>query len=297
MTFVTSRQVRELRDRVPGTVLLDVRIPEDFAAAHLATAVNACVFQVSFLDDVRRLVPDPTTPLVVYGTNSSSLESTEATQRLAQAGYTQVHNFPGGLEEWRRDGLPTLGDGPRPEPPPLDGLIPVDLAESRVEWTGRNLLNKHWGTVALSKGALLFRQGWLTGGELVVDMTSIACTDLADAALNRILIEHLKSPDFLDVARHPEARLSIRDVAPVPGGHPGAPNLQLACDFTLRGITRRLTVIAVAGRTPEGRVAAQAVFSFDRTEWGSAYGSGRFFRSLGRHLVNDLVELQVRLLA
>jgi ABC-type phosphate transport system auxiliary subunit len=58
-----------------------------------------------------------------------------------------------------------------------------------------------------------------------------------------------------------------------------------------------LVVLAVAGRTPEGRVAAQATLVFDRTEFGSTYGSARFFQSLGRHLVNDQVEIQVRLVA
>ena len=42
--------------------------------------------------------------------------------------------------------------------------------------------------------------------------------------------------------------------------------------------------------------AAQAVFAFDRTVWGSIYGSGKFFQRLGMHLVNDLIEVQVRLL-
>ena len=65
----------------------------------------------------------------------------------------------------------------------------------------------------------------------------------------------------------------------------------------MRGITRELPIVAVGGRTPEGRLAVQAVFAFDRTDFGSAYGSGRFFRNLGKHLVNDLVEIQVRLVA
>lgn len=74
-------------------------------------------------------------------------------------------------------------------------------------------------------------------------------------------------------------------------------NLQILGGLTLRGITREIPILAVGGRTPEGRVGIQAVFSFNRTDFGSAYGSGRHFRSLGKHLVNDLVEIQVRLMA
>ena len=45
----------------------------------------------------------------------------------------------------------------------------------------------------------------------------------------------------------------------------------------------------------DGRPAAQATFSFDRTLWNVLYGSGRWFHRLGGHLVNDLVEIQVRI--
>lgn len=297
MSFVTTRQVQDLRNRQPAAVVIDVRIPEDFAVDHIPGALNLCVFEVGFSEQVRRLVPDFAQPIVVYGFGSPSLESTEAARRLQEAGYLAVHNFPGGLAEWKLDGLPTLGDGPRAPAPELNGQVPVDLTETRIEWTGRNLLNRHVGTVGLKSGFLVFERDWLTGGELVIDLATLRCTDLTDPMLNAQLIAHLRSPDFLDATRHPEARLVIRRTAAVPGGRPGTPNLQMLCDLTLRGITRQIPAVAVAGRTPEGRIAAQAALAFDRTDWGSAYGSGKFFQSLGRHLVNDLIEIQVRLVA
>lgn len=298
MNFVTTRQVRDLLAGPSPACLLDVRIPEEHAAAHLAGSVNACVFELSFLDQVRRLTPDPARPVVVYGFGLSSLESTEATRQLAAAGYTAVYNFPGGLEEWRGEGLPTHGTGSSESSGPIVEVTrPLDLAETRVEWTGRNLLNRHTGQIPVKSGFLEFRGGWMTGGEVVLDVEGVTCTDLADPAQNAQLVAHLRSSDFLDARRHPEARLVIRQVAPAPQGRPGIPNLQVAAELTLRGLTRPLGFPVIAGRTPDGRVGAQAVFALDRTEWGSAYGSGRFFRSLGRHLVNDLVEIQVRLLA
>ena len=47
--------------------------------------------------------------------------------------------------------------------------------------------------------------------------------------------------------------------------------------------------------TPEGKFAAQASFAIDRTLWEVLYGSGKYFRNLGGHLVNDLIELQLRI--
>lgn len=277
--------------------MLDVRTPEEYAKAHLAGALNACVFEVSFVEQVRRLVPDFATPLVIYGEGPQSLESTEAVRQLTQAGYTWLVNFAGGLLEWRADGLPTLGEHPRGATEVRNGPVPIDLTESRAEWFGRNLLNRHHGTVGFRSGSLVFADDWLVGGEFVIDMNSIQCTDLVDRAAQDGLIRHLRSPDFFAIDAFPEARLVIKKVSPVPGGRPGVPNLQLQCEFTLRGVTRELGMSVAAGRTPDGRLGAQAVLAFDRTDFGSAYGSSRFFQGLGRHLVNDLVEIHVRLLA
>ena len=54
-------------------------------------------------------------------------------------------------------------------------------------------------------------------------------------------------------------------------------------------------IVATTGLTPEGKPAAQATLALDRTAWGSIYGSARFFQRLGMHLVNDFVDLQLRM--
>jgi hypothetical protein len=49
----------------------------------------------------------------------------------------------------------------------------VDLRESRIEWTGRNLLNSHHGVIGLKEGSLEYEHGRLTGGKFVIDMNAI----------------------------------------------------------------------------------------------------------------------------
>jgi hypothetical protein len=53
--------------------------------------------------------------------------------------------------------------------------------------------------------------------------------------------------------------------------------------------------LATSGVTPDGKAAAQAVFSFDRTRWKVLYGSGRFCHRLGMNLVNDLIEFEIKI--
>lgn len=278
-------------------VLLDVRLEDDFATSHLPAARNACVFKMSFLEDVAGLGLRADDPVVVYGFGGGSHESRVAAEKLVQAGFTKVSEFRDGLPAWRAAGQPVEGAGMSPATGSLQGTVPVDLAESRVEWTGRNLLNRHAGSVAIQSGQLSFDHGSLVGGEFVLDLNALTCGDIADSALNRLLIEHLKSDDFLDAAQFPEARFQIHQVRPVPDGGAGRPNLRIAGSLTLRGQVKPLEFLATTGWTPQGRFAAQAVLTFDRTAWGSIYGSGKFFQRLGMHLVNDLIEVQVRLLA
>ena len=94
---------------------------------------------------------------------------------------------------------------------------------------------------------------------------------------------------------YPEGRFVITSTESVRQATPGAPNLKLQGELTLKNVTLPVEFLATAGMTPEGKSAAQASFAIDRTLWEVLYGSGKYFRNLGGHLVNDLIELQLRI--
>ena len=110
-----------------------------------------------------------------------------------------------------------------------------------------------------------------------------------------MLIDHLASDDFFDSARFPEARYVIREGRFGPEATPGAAELAVHGDLTLKDVTAPLAFAAAAGVAPDGTVGAQATVAFDRTLWNVQYGSGRLFRRLAGHLVNDEIELRLRL--
>src|SRR5207248_409184 len=137
-----------------------------------------------------------------------------------------------------------------------------------------------------SAGKVEFHDGLPVRGEAALDMRRITNSDLAGSELHDVLIRHLESDDFFDVAQFPEAHFSF-DKAVRCSDHPGCRNLKLEGQLTLRGISRPLVVEAAAGITPEGKAALQSTFLLKRTDWGVLYGSGSFFRRLAGHLVND----------
>lgn len=162
----------------------------------------------------------------------------------------------------------------------------IDIEKSFVNWTGRNLLNKHTGKIGICSGELAFIQGSVIGGRIVLNPAELSCDDL-EGEMHDVLIAHLKSHDFLDVEKYPEIRVEIT----------GGGGDLIHADLTVKGVTQHVTIPIAAGLTPEGLPAAQGVLSIDRTEWNILYGSKRFFHRLAGHMVNDTIEIEVRIVA
>lgn len=276
--------------------LLHVLPPEIFAAAHLPGSVNACVYETAFLDKVRELGVAPAAPLVVYGAGEGSLDAITAAAKLRGAGYTHVEAFEGGLSAWNAAGLPLEGTGHLPEPPVPDGAYTVDTAESVIRWTGRNLFNHHSGTVRLAGGEIRVQQGRLTGARFTIDMASIACEDLTDPGMNAMLLAHLHTTDFFDTAHHPTAAFNATTAEPIHACTDGTPNYLLHGTFTLRGISHPLEFpVLIAAKDDARHLTGQGVLALDRTAYGSQYGSGKLFRFLGPHIVNDHIHLHFKI--
>ena len=127
-------------------------------------------------------------------------------------------------------------------------------------------------------------------------MNSIACEDLDDSALNAMLVAHLRTTDFFDVERHPTAEFVANAAEKITAGTDGTPNYSMRGTFTLRGITRPLEFPVLFATSDDARhLTAQGQFELDRTGYGSQYGSGKLFRFLGKHLVNDHIHFHVKI--
>lgn len=289
--------VARLADQNPP-ILIDVLPEEEFGLVHLPGAKNACVYNVTFLDDVAKLVPDRAKSVVLYGSSALSLASTTAAEKLVAAGYGALVDYRGGIEDWLSAGHPTEGNrsDEKPESKLRDGMHEIDRETSKVEWTGRNLTGAHSGILKLSDGSIEVAGGQPLRGSFTLDMNSIANADIEDGDMRQLLIEHLKSDDFFDVQRFPEAKFRISKCTAVPGAKPGRPNYEITGELTMKGVTREIVFPAMLGLTTDGVLAADAHFDIDRTQWNVLYGSGKFYEKLGKHLVNDEISLALKLI-
>ncbi|WAC21742.1 YceI family protein [Luteolibacter sp. SL250] len=276
----------------PSSTLIDVLSADSYEAEHVPGAVNLCVYETAFIDKVKQAFPDTATALTVCGYCDSTKEAEVAVARLEEAGYTDVSVLSGGLEKWKADGGTPEGKGDAAAS--SNGKLAVDPEASSIHWTGRNLFNFHTGSLKLAGGCVEIRDGVLVAGEIHVDMDSLACTDLTDTAMNRMLVDHLRSDDFFSIGDHPVATFTVVSATRIDGVSDGLPNHCIEGNLTLRGKVIPVSFDALVARKDDGSYVAQAMVDFDRTQWGSIYGSGRFFSRLGQHVVNDVIHLHLK---
>ena len=286
----------------PKLFLIDTLPQEHFAQRHLPGASNACVYEVTFLQQVEAITQDKDTPIVVYGSCGTAHEAIVAAEKLARAGYGDLSILEGGLDGWLAAGLPLEGSATTHVNDPgtifriADGTYAVDVDKSIIEWTGRNPNGSHTGTVQLS-GGKVFIAGERGEGTFSIDMHSIRNIDLAGDELQPVLIAHLNSDDFFFTRVFPTATFTMQGIDRLEEPFVSSPNYIVTGSLELRGVKARLTFPATLVQGEDDTLIAEAHFDVDRTRWNVIYGSARFFQHLGKHLVFDLISLQVRVVA
>lgn len=275
-------------------VLLDVLPPEVFREGRIPSAVNACVYEVTFLDQVGALAPDRRGAVVTYCEGPASRASADAAERLVGAGYEEVHRFEGGREAWREAGYPFEGRAEPPEEPLRNGTYEVDVGRSRIAWVGRNPGGSHDGTLRLQSGRITVKKGVIKKGVFEVDMRTIEVSDLAGDMAD-LLRRHLESEDFFAVAANPVAQFTVKRTVPIEGATPGTPNFEVEGELGMRGVANPIAFPATVGLRG-GDLTLEAHFDIDRTRWNVNYGSGKLYARLGMHLVHDHITVQARVI-
>ena len=93
--------------KAPGTVVLDVRTPAEFAAGHLPEAKNIDIEGPDFAGGIAAL--DKTATYAVYCRSGN--RSATAMEQMTAASFTHVYDLAGGIGAWQSMGGPmTMGN-------------------------------------------------------------------------------------------------------------------------------------------------------------------------------------------
>ncbi|NWJ40881.1 MAG: YceI family protein [Geothrix sp.] len=147
----------------------------------------------------------------------------------------------------------------------------IDPVHSEVSFKIRHLLAKVSGRFTKFSGTIKVDAADISKSsvEVSIDATSIN-TD------NEMRDKHLKTGDFFDVEKFPTITFKSTSVKEVAKG-----KLEVTGDFTLRGVTKRITFPITAAGTQPGMKPGTVVAGFidgavtiNRNDYGIKYGPG-----------------------
>ncbi|WP_108821716.1 YceI family protein [Dysgonomonas sp. Marseille-P4361] len=172
----------------------------------------------------------------------------------------------------------------------------VDTQASSIYWKGSKVGGEHDGTISLKSGSLAVNGEEVVSGSFVVDMNSIVNNDLTQKEMNEMLVNHLKSEDFFDVAKYPESSFAVTKIVPAEVATDSVTHM-VSGNFKMKDAEKNITFGAKI--TKEGNVykAVTVPFTIDRTQWGVQYGSKSIFSDLKENIVSDFIELQITIVA
>lgn len=143
----------------------------------------------------------------------------------------------------------------------------VDPAASEVSWRGEVAgVYGHDGVIAISEGTVSTKGKSLTGGKVVIDMTTIEPSnpeEYADEDGKRAsdLKGHLSTGDFFEVEEFPTATFVIKS-------HVGN---KVIGDLTIRGITQEEEATISSIEITETGLSAKGDLVFNRQDYGVSW--------------------------
>ena len=132
---------------------------------------------------------------------------------------------------------------------------------SKVEFTGSKVTGKHEGSFGDFSGQIDYAGNPEQSRVNITMKTDSLTTDTPD------LTKHLKTPDFFDVAKFPEASFVSTSIKP--GGEKGASHT-ITGNLTLHGVTKAVTFPATISVTPDV-ATVDSTFSINRKDFGINY--------------------------
>ncbi len=157
----------------------------------------------------------------------------------------------------------------------------VDTEASNIVWSGEMLgIKTHTGNLKFKEGSVEAAGEQVIGGSFVVDLTTMSPTDANydEEHTEDMLVGHLSSPDFFDVANYPEASFEVTS----------ANGSTLTGNLTVRGITNEETVENVAFDAATKTFTGS--MTFDRKKYDVAWES-----SMKDAVLSDDIKLEVSL--
>lgn len=167
--------------------------------------------------------------------------------------------------------------------------LDINKSKSEIKWTGEYAFyyGGHDGIINFKDGHFIKTNGAITGGEFMIDMTSIQSKDMDNEDARKDLDNHLKNEDFFDVDKFPIAKLVITKTKYHDNVH-----LKIFADLTIKDVTLPINFEA---RVIYETKQLKTRFKIDRTLWNINYKSKEIAGKLKDGLISDAIGFEVKL--
>lgn len=132
------------------------------------------------------------------------------------------------------------------------------IEDSSISFVGSKVTGSHDGGFKSFTGSFVVKDGEPQGGEFTIDMDS-TWSD------NDKLTEHLKAPDFFNVAKFPESKFVATGFE-----KKGENSYHLSGNLTLHGVTKNITFPTTVETSGE-MVSVKSEFDIKRGDFGITY--------------------------
>jgi polyisoprenoid-binding protein YceI len=176
---------------------------------------------------------------------------------------------------------------------PVQFNYDLDTERSIIEWTGAGPGVSHTGSFEVTSKGILVEDGHITGGSFTIPIVSIKNFDLPEE-VKPVLLDHLKSEDFFNMALYPEAHFLINSVENInvyADGEVENANKMVYGEFTMLGKTFHINFPAMI-KVEGDNIEVEANFKINRTKWGMDYAADP---ALGDHHIYPEVHIQLKL--
>ena len=159
----------------------------------------------------------------------------------------------------------------------------IDPTHTHIQFQARHLgISTVRGTFDKLSGSVAEENGQFTGADIEVDVASLNTGQQQRD-------DHLRSPDFFDVATYPTARFTLTEAVRT------GDRLEVRGTLTLRGITKPITLAGDVGgpaKDPWGntKISATLTGEISRKEWGLTWNQAL---EAGGVLVSDAIKLAI----
>jgi len=156
-----------------------------------------------------------------------------------------------------------------------------------IGWTGYGVGKSHTGTIQVKSGKVEMKNENVLGGTITFDMTTLATGD------SKKLESHLKSADFFEIEKYPEAQFVITKVEKLATVAADGSTHKITGNLTIKNKTQPIDVMSkITFENNQWKAVGSAEIK-DRTQHDIVYNSKKFtaLSKLGDKMIEDNIKV------